>query len=196
MAQRGRSTSPKPLTPSPRREDGDVSMSPPRNSNGPGRGAASGNGAPNFRVIVVSGLSKNVHNGHLEEIFGEYGKVTGLDLPVFKVSGLNRGKAAIEFERASSAEEAVRCMDGGILDGSALKVQVNLGASPPGCSPPNAASSCSLATPSSFAILFAIAISSQAITVSSPSPLAITSSPRWWRRLLIIPPASLALSSP
>jgi hypothetical protein len=36
-------------------------------------------------VIVVSGLTKNVHRGHLEEIFGEYGKVVGLDLPLFKV---------------------------------------------------------------------------------------------------------------
>lgn len=68
-----------------------MSMSPPRNSDGPDRGGASGNGASNFRVIVVSGLSKNVHTGHLEEIFGEYGKVTGLDLPVFKVCEYDSG---------------------------------------------------------------------------------------------------------
>lgn len=39
-------------------------------------------------MIVVSGLSKNVQRGHLEEIFGEYGRVTGLDLPLFKVCEL------------------------------------------------------------------------------------------------------------
>jgi len=38
-----------------------------------------------FKVVVVSGLTKNVHKGHLEEVFGEYGKITGLDLPLFKV---------------------------------------------------------------------------------------------------------------
>jgi RNA-binding protein with serine-rich domain 1 len=37
------------------------------------------------RVIVISGLTKNVHRGHLEEIFGVYGKVTGADVPVFKI---------------------------------------------------------------------------------------------------------------
>jgi len=95
-------------------------------------------------------LTKNVHRGHLEEIFGEYGRVTGCDLPVFKVceltahleqvkevrrgdwwsafivAGLNRGKAALEFERSDLAEKAVKCMDGGQLDGSFLTVQVGV----------------------------------------------------------------------
>lgn len=48
-------------------------MSPPPADDGP------------LAVIVVEGLSKNVMRAHLEEIFGEYGKVTGLDLPLFKV---------------------------------------------------------------------------------------------------------------
>ena len=45
-------------------------------------------GGDGHRVIVVGGLTKNVSRGHLEEIFGEYGKVTGCDLPVFKVCEL------------------------------------------------------------------------------------------------------------
>lgn len=53
--------------------------SPPPRTNGGGKPAGG------YRVIVVSGLSKNVQREHLEEIFGEYGKVTGLDLPLFKV---------------------------------------------------------------------------------------------------------------
>lgn len=44
-------------------------------------------------------------------------------------AGLNRGKAALEFDRPNQAEEAVRCMDGGILDGSVLKVQVRIAGS-------------------------------------------------------------------
>ncbi|ORY28600.1 hypothetical protein BCR39DRAFT_451859, partial [Naematelia encephala] len=78
-----------------------------------------------FKVIVISGLTKNVHKGHLEEIFGAYGRVVGLDLPIFKVSGLNRGKAALEYEGPAQAKEAIRCMDGGVLDGSQLSVQVS-----------------------------------------------------------------------
>ena len=38
-----------------------------------------------YKVVVVSGLTKNVHQGHLREIFGVYGKIVGLDLPLFKV---------------------------------------------------------------------------------------------------------------
>ena len=102
------------------------------------------NGKPpgGYRVIVVSGLSKNVQREHLEEIFGEYGKVTGLDLPLFKVcmypfanelewkgadeiAGLNRGKAAVEFSEASEAEKAVKHMNGGQLDGLFLTIQVS-----------------------------------------------------------------------
>lgn len=82
MSSRGRSTSPKPLTPSPRRAAAaDVSMSPARNGSRKPGGSSSG-GPP--KVVVVQGLSKNVYPAHLREIFGVYGRVTGLDLPVFK----------------------------------------------------------------------------------------------------------------
>lgn len=56
-------------------------MSPPRDVS---RADAS-TPAAGYRVIVVQGLSRNVLATHLREIFGEYGRVTGLDLPVFKV---------------------------------------------------------------------------------------------------------------
>lgn len=96
MSERGRSRSPKSLTRSP------VPASPRTNGNSNGRGDGlsksvqgddvemkqSGEeqeGEKGFKVIVVSGLTKNVHKGHLEEVFGEYGKITGLDLPLFKV---------------------------------------------------------------------------------------------------------------
>ena len=126
----------RPLSPSRSR-----SPSPLSRTNGNGHGPASDE--QGFRVIVVSGLTKNVQRAHLEEIFGEYGRVTGLDLPLFKVcaytchsglllmvadvhvAGLNRGKAALEFETPSQAEKAVKHMDGGQLDGSFLSVQVS-----------------------------------------------------------------------
>lgn len=108
-----------------------------------------------FKVVVVSGLTKNVQRAHLMEIFEVYGKVVGLDLPLFKVcksrlpvirerdsfplkwiihfvkgyadvaAGLNRGKAALEFEKPSQAEKAIKHMDGGQLDGAFLTVQVS-----------------------------------------------------------------------
>lgn len=42
------------------------------------------------------------------------------------VAGLNKGKAAIEFDTPAAASKAVKCMDGGQLDGSFLNVQVSL----------------------------------------------------------------------
>ena len=53
--------------------------------NGTGNGDGKPSGPGEFRVVVVSGLTKNVHRGHLEEIFGVYGRVTGVDLPLFRV---------------------------------------------------------------------------------------------------------------
>lgn len=41
-----------------------------------------------FKVIVISGLTKNVTRGHLEEVFGVYGGVGGVDVPLFKVCTL------------------------------------------------------------------------------------------------------------
>lgn len=107
MSERGRSRSPKSLTRSP------APRSPRTNGKSQGNGS-SGDKAEGvahvstsddvemkaadgeeekqaeeadtgFKVVVVSGLTKNVHKGHLEEVFGEYGKITGLDLPLFKV---------------------------------------------------------------------------------------------------------------
>ncbi|WWD18181.1 hypothetical protein CI109_102630 [Kwoniella shandongensis] len=133
MSDRGRSRTPKSLTRSPSPSHS-RSRSPLKTTSTSRNGDASTGGAVGVggsRVIVVSGLSKNVQKGHLEEIFGEYGKITGLDLPLFKVSGLNRGKAAIEFDRASEAEKAVKHMDGGQLDGSFLSVQISEHPLPP-----------------------------------------------------------------
>jgi RNA-binding protein with serine-rich domain 1 len=61
-------------------------MSPPRSplsDRGQGRDRAAS--PESHHVIVVQGLSRNVLPAHLREIFGAYGRVTGLDLPVFKV---------------------------------------------------------------------------------------------------------------
>lgn len=61
------------------------SVSPDRNNNNDHNSSSSGNNNGSFRVIVVQGLSRNVLGSHLREIFGTYGRVTGLDLPIFKV---------------------------------------------------------------------------------------------------------------
>ncbi|KAI0650343.1 hypothetical protein C8Q79DRAFT_1063364 [Trametes meyenii] len=108
MSSRGRSLSPRPL------RDEDVDMdgeSPPRN--------------PNAKVVVVTNLSRNVVEAHLQTIFGFYGEITKVDLPLFAKSGQNRGKAAIEYADSAAAQKAVSHMDGGQLDGAILKCELS-----------------------------------------------------------------------
>ncbi|KAJ9125833.1 hypothetical protein QFC24_002617 [Naganishia onofrii] len=97
------------------------SIPPPRISNDSRDPQPAGRG-PAWRVVIVSGLTKNVRREHLEEIFGKYGRITGVDLPIFAKSGQNRGKAAIEYINAAAAEKARDHMDQGQLDGSVLTV--------------------------------------------------------------------------
>ncbi|TFY81812.1 hypothetical protein EWM64_g2200 [Hericium alpestre] len=109
MSTRGRSLSPLP----PR--DVDIDME---------------NGAldkPDAKVVVVTNLSRNVAETHLQTIFGFYGKIIKVDLPVYAKSGQNRGKAAVEYFEPESAHKAASHMDGGQLDGAVLKVELGFG---------------------------------------------------------------------
>jgi RNA-binding protein with serine-rich domain 1 len=65
MSDRGRSTSPRPL------RDGDVEMSNESE-------LQSGE-----KVVVVKNLTRNVVEAHLRIVFGFYGQITKIDLPVF-----------------------------------------------------------------------------------------------------------------
>ncbi|EMD40819.1 hypothetical protein CERSUDRAFT_91564 [Gelatoporia subvermispora B] len=110
MSTRGRSISPRPL------HDGDVDM-----ENGNGNGVDK----PDAKVVVVTNLTRNVVESHLQSIFGFYGEIVKVDLPVFGKSGQNRGKAAIEYVDPAFAQKAISHMNGGQLDGAILKVELS-----------------------------------------------------------------------
>ncbi|KAG6890952.1 hypothetical protein C0995_000909 [Termitomyces sp. Mi166 len=80
---------------------------------------------PNARVIIVTNLTRNVAESHLQTIFSLYGPITKIDLPVYGKSGQNRGKAALEFADPPSAHKAFTHMDGGQLDGATLKLELS-----------------------------------------------------------------------
>ncbi|KAH9853584.1 hypothetical protein C2E23DRAFT_902936 [Lenzites betulinus] len=110
MSSRGRSVSPRPL----RDEDVDMdsgSRSPPRKTNA--------------RVVVVTNLTRNVAESHLQTIFGFYGEVVKVQVPLYGKSGQNKGTASVEFVDSSSAHKAVSHMDGGQLDGAVLKCELS-----------------------------------------------------------------------
>lgn len=124
MSERGRSRSPKPL------RDADVDME-------------LGDDKKDAKVVVVNGLSRNVVHTHLQTIFGFYGEIIKIDLPLYTkctvyalficipvsqcpcLAGQNRGKAALEYADPSSAQKAVSHMNGGQLDGLVLKVELS-----------------------------------------------------------------------
>ncbi|KAI0347173.1 hypothetical protein BDW22DRAFT_1387179 [Trametopsis cervina] len=104
---RGRSTSPHPL------HDADVDMESSRTEK------------PHAKVVIVTNLTRNVVESHLQTIFGFYGEILKIDLPLFGKSGQNRGKAALEYTDVASAHKAATHMDGGQLDGATLKVELS-----------------------------------------------------------------------
>ena len=59
---------------SPPPPDGDVDM---ENANGVSREK------PDAKVVIVTNLTRNVVESHLKVIFGFYGEITKIDLPLF-----------------------------------------------------------------------------------------------------------------
>lgn len=62
MSERGRSTSPRPL------RDAEMAVDSEK---------------PNAKVVIVTNLTRNVVKAHLQVIFGVYGDVAKIDLPVY-----------------------------------------------------------------------------------------------------------------
>ncbi|KAI0251312.1 hypothetical protein BJV78DRAFT_1081904, partial [Lactifluus subvellereus] len=79
---------------------------------------------PDAKVVVITNLTRNVVETHLQAIFGFYGEVVKIELPTYAKSGQNKGKASLEYVDAASAHTAVSHMNGGQLDGAALKVEL------------------------------------------------------------------------
>lgn len=63
-----------------------------------------------MRRLRVSNLNRSVRDEHLFEIFGHFGKV----------SEANVARGTVDFASAEDAEDAVRAMNGGELDGQKI----------------------------------------------------------------------------
>ncbi|KAM0252624.1 hypothetical protein ACHAP5_000914 [Fusarium lateritium] len=76
--------------------------------------------------IVVERLSKNINEQHLYEIFGQFGRIKDLDLPINRTFGTNRGTAYILYDYEDDAENAIAHMHEAQVDGSAINVSIVL----------------------------------------------------------------------
>lgn len=77
MSERGRSSSPRPL----RNVDMDVDSTVTGTVNIDGGNDAAQK--PAAKVIIVTNLTRNVVGLHLHQVFGFYGEITKIDLPIF-----------------------------------------------------------------------------------------------------------------
>ncbi|KAF7971766.1 hypothetical protein HWV62_36195 [Athelia sp. TMB] len=140
------------------------------------------NGAPaektNAKVIHVANLTRNVVESHLRAIFGFYGEITKLDLPIY-----GKCKAALEYADTAAAQKAMSHMDGGQLDGAILKIKLSdipirtrslAPRSPPPPRPfKSFAKQIVLAFPHSFALKILLVLFEE---VQYPKPIAVSQS--------------------
>ncbi|KAL3965036.1 hypothetical protein ACCO45_002040 [Purpureocillium lilacinum] len=75
-------------------------------------------GLPTPTQIVVERLSKNIREHHVREIFGRYGPIRDLDVPMNRTLSQNRGTAYILYEHQADAELALASLHEGEIDGS------------------------------------------------------------------------------
>lgn len=70
--------------------------------------------SPKPTKITVGRLTRNIHKGHISEIFATYGSVKSIEVPTDPIHRhLPRGFAYVEYEKPDEAEKALKYMDGG-----------------------------------------------------------------------------------
>jgi len=74
--------------------------------------------------IYVSNLSFAVQDEDLREFFAEYGEVSSAKIITDKLTQRSRGFGFVEMPDDTAAEKAIKELDGGMVDGRAIKVTV------------------------------------------------------------------------
>ncbi|KFY26069.1 hypothetical protein V493_04278 [Pseudogymnoascus sp. VKM F-4281 (FW-2241)] len=120
------SRSPPPLhrrSISPRR-----SRSPSYDRNGGRRATRSLSRSPSPDVkstkIVVERLTKNINENHLRELFGSFGEIIDMDMPMNRQFGTNRGTAYLLYAVEADADQAIAHMHEAQLDGAVISVSI------------------------------------------------------------------------
>ncbi|PBP21780.1 RNA recognition domain-containing protein [Diplocarpon rosae] len=76
--------------------------------------------------VVIEKLTKNVNESHLREIFGTFGQIRDLDMPMNRSFNTNRGTAYILYTSESHAEAAIAHMHESQIDGAVINVSIVL----------------------------------------------------------------------
>ena len=74
--------------------------------------------------IYVSNLSFAVQDEDLREFFAEYGEVSSAKVIMDKYTNRSKGFGFVEMPDGASAQKAIAELDGGMVEGRAIKVMV------------------------------------------------------------------------
>ena len=74
--------------------------------------------------IYVSNLSFAVQDEDLREFFAEYGEVSSAKVIVDKYTNRSKGFGFVEMPDDAAAQKAIAELDGGMVEGRAIKVMV------------------------------------------------------------------------
>src|SRR6187401_2230063 len=74
--------------------------------------------------IYVSNLSFNVQDEDLKSYFADYGEVTSAKVINDKETGRSRGFGFVEMSDDAVAQKAIAELDGAMVDGRSIKVNV------------------------------------------------------------------------
>jgi len=72
--------------------------------------------------IYVGNLSYETDEAKVEELFKEYGNVASVSVISDKYTGRSKGFGFVEMEVQAEAEEAVKQLNGSVVDGRNIKV--------------------------------------------------------------------------
>jgi RNA recognition motif-containing protein len=72
--------------------------------------------------IYVGNLSYETTDVKIEELFKEYGTIASVSVITDKYTGRSKGFGFVEMEVQAEAEEAVKQLNGSVVDGRNLKV--------------------------------------------------------------------------
>jgi len=74
--------------------------------------------------IYVSNLSFSVQDEDLKAFFADYGEVSSAKVILDKLTNRSRGFGFVEMADEAAAQKAIQELDGGMVDGRAIKVSV------------------------------------------------------------------------
>lgn len=72
--------------------------------------------------IFIAGLSYNVNDNDLTDLFAEYGEISSAKVIMDRDSGRSKGYGFVEMEDESAAQKAIEELNGAEYDGRVISV--------------------------------------------------------------------------